>query len=399
MIKTIIKELEVAEILLRGWTRQVILTGPPGTSKTYSARRIIGWLIGENMFDLDNKSFENKLNECRFGDHNNGNVIWDIIQFHPSYNYEDFVRGITVRSEEGKIIYETRDKILGRMAKEAAGAESGRHANKMYADMFMIFRKFLADSNNFGSENFNDIDDENLKIMVEDLKEYNEIDAFHKIGKLKEIYEIYKEFVTNIDKDEKKYILVVDEINRAPLAAVLGELIYALEYRGEGIKIPYEIDGDSTIKLPDNLYIIGTMNTADRSIGSIDYAVRRRFAFISFLPDEEVIDFYYDKKDKNLGDKAKKFFGSVKDLFVDENNLAPDFYAEDVQIGHTYFLAESEEELKYKFVYQVIPILKEYMKDGIFKNNLVMDVDGEKLDLKKSINEIAEKVNKIWQNI
>src|SRR5690606_7139407 len=86
------------------------------------------------------------------------------------------------------------------------------------------------------------------------------------------------------------YVLIIDEINRANLPAVLGELIYALEYRGEGVDSMYDLDGDTSIILPPNLYIIGTMNTADRSVGHIDYAIRRRFAFVEVLPSAEVIN-------------------------------------------------------------------------------------------------------------
>ena len=83
----------------------------------------------------------------------------------------------------------------------------------------------------------------------------------------------------------KPYVLIIDEINRANLPAVLGELIYALEYRGEKVESMYETEEDGNVLIiPPNLYIIGTMNTSDRSVGHIDYAIRRRFAFIELLP-------------------------------------------------------------------------------------------------------------------
>lgn len=95
----------------------------------------------------------------------------------------------------------------------------------------------------------------------------------------------------------KNFVLIIDEINRANLPAVLGELIYALEYRGESVNSMYSIDGDSTIIIPKNLFIIGTMNTADRSVGHIDYAIRRRFAFEKLLPSEDIIE---TEKGKNI---------------------------------------------------------------------------------------------------
>ncbi|TRO67561.1 hypothetical protein FGM01_03430 [Christiangramia sabulilitoris] len=154
--------------------------------------------------------------------------------------------------------------------------------------------------------------------------------------------------------EEKKYVLIIDEINRANLPSVLGELIYALEYRGTPVDGMYEYKGSRSLTVPPNLYIIGTMNTADRSVGHIDYAIRRRFAFIDVLPKEEVI----------TNADAKKLFKEVTSLFLN-GTLASDFNSKDVQLGHSYFLADSKEELQNKFQYEVLPILNEYVNDGI----------------------------------
>ena len=181
-------------------------------------------------------------------------------------------------------------------------------------------------------------------------------------------------------------VLIIDEINRANLSSVLGELIYGLEYRGEKVESMYAIkrdtvkekdntkDGnnakdDYSIVIPQNLYIIGTMNTADRSVGHIDYAIRRRFAFESILPNISVI--------KNP--KAKELFSLVAALFVSDKEgqkknsayLAPDFDYKDVQLGHSYFILkdgsekEQSTELKMRLKYEILPILNEYVKDGL----------------------------------
>ncbi|MCY4047550.1 MAG: AAA family ATPase [Candidatus Dadabacteria bacterium] len=241
--------------------RQIIFQGPPGTGKTYQAKKIAEKLTGENT---------------------QGNK-WELIQFHPSYNYEDFVRGIQIQTENGETTYETVDRILVNMAEKASADESS------------------------------------------------------------------------------DYVLIIDEINRANVSAVLGELIYALEYRDKPIHITYSVNGNAEIAIPGNLYIIGTMNTADRTIGQIDYAVRRRFAFESFLPDVEVI------KKESKADNAVKLFNMVQEMFEGETYLSPDYHKNDVAIGHTYFLANNNDELKNKIQYQVIPILEEYLKDGVLK--------------------------------
>lgn len=297
---------------------QMILQGPPGTSKTYSAReflKFIGKGIENDDFltddELDSLQIKNYGDEVAFSTWKENNpgespsIAWDIVQFHPSYGYEDFVRGIevsTVRSADGStsnISYDTVNKVLGKIA----------------------------------------------------------------------------DLATKEDNKNTKFILVIDEINRANLATVFGELIYGLEYRGQSVATPYMVNTSSKIKLPENLYIIGTMNTADKSIGGIDYAIRRRFLFFSLLPNKEIILSY----NINSGDseetrtaqllcnqKAACLFEAVGRLF-DQGNLNAEYYKDDVQIGHTYFLVNSEEQLYLRFKYQILPILKEYHKDGMFQ--------------------------------
>lgn len=202
----------------------------------------------------------------------------ELIQFHPAYSYEDFVRGIVAETNEnGNIAYNVENKILAEFAQKA------------------------------------------------------------------------------IDNPNGNYVLIIDEINRANLPAVLGELIYALEYRCEPVTSVYEYEGEREIILPKNLFIIGTMNTADRSVGHIDYAIRRRFAFVDVLPDATVIE----------NDKAKILFSTIKSLFSNDF-LSPDFKAKDVMIGHSYFLVKDDEDLKIKLEFEIKPILREYLKDGIF---------------------------------
>ena len=161
------------------------------------------------------------------------------------------------------------------------------------------------------------------------------------------------------------YVLIIDEINRANLSAVLGELIYSLEYRGDStIKSLYELDGKRNILLPKNLYIIGTMNTADRSVGHIDYAVRRRFAFVNILPDISII----------TNESAKRLFNEVDMLFSSEY-LSSDFKKNDVQIGHSYFIVNNERDLKVRWMYEIKPILNEYINDGILFDNAQEVID------------------------
>ena len=144
---------------------------------------------------------------------------------------------------------------------------------------------------------------------------------------------------------------------------------------------PYTVGSSNKVLLPDNLYIIGTMNTADKSIGGIDYAIRRRFLFFPVLPDREVILGYNlggglteEETDRQtaVNSKAAVLFDKIAKLFSD-GSLNAEFYRDDVQIGHTYFLVSSEEQLYLRFKYQMLPILREYYKDGLFQFDLSGD--------------------------
>ena len=275
---------------------QIILQGPPGTGKTRLAKQMAISMI-DSLLPLDtDEEIKNSLEKI-----DNDRV--KLIQFHPSYSYEDFVRGIMAESKGEKIEYKTKDKVLVDMA------------NKAYTTL--------------------------------------ENDGYYKTDNKEE-----KE--TILEKSDK-YILIIDEINRANLSSVLGELIYALEYRDEAVESMYALeDGSRNITLPSNLYIIGTMNTADRSVGHIDYAIRRRFAFESVLPIESAIKL----------EEGKTHFREVRKLFKNDDDtiadtLSPEFDADDVMLGHSYFIADDTEELKEKIKYQVVPLLKEYIKDGV----------------------------------
>ena len=173
-------------------------------------------------------------------------------------------------------------------------------------------------------------------------------------------------------KPQEKHVLVIDEINRANVSAVLGELIYGLEYRGKEVQTPYKVDGKTGLVIPENLQIIGTMNTADRTIGQIDYAVRRRFAFVHCPPDKSVVE-------SEGGVRASEFFKMVDNVFA---HLSADYDKEDVCIGHSYFLADGV-ELANKIIYQVVPILREYLKDGVLKKEAAGEIDAIEEEARK----------------
>lgn len=244
-----------------------------------------------------------------------------LIQFHPAYTYEDFVRGITADTNvNGQVEYKVENKTLADFAQKA------------------------------------------------------------------------------LDNQAINYVLIIDEINRANLPSVLGELIYALEYRYDPDKPKVNVVesmyalrqagandiGDRLLRLPNNLFIIGTMNTADRSVGHIDYAIKRRFAFVEVLPTDTAIDEVVS--DSDLNRKAKELFVAVSKFFNEERSadkpiyLQSDFKAKDVQLGHSYFLANTISELNMKLEFEIKPILFEYIKDGVLSQDAESEIKALKVN-------------------
>lgn len=172
------------------------------------------------------------------------------------------------------------------------------------------------------------------------------------------------------DTTNKPVVLIIDEINRGNVSKIFGELITLLESdkRSQGyhpikVILPYT---KTEFGVPSNLYIIGTMNTTDRSTGTLDYALRRRFAFVTLQSDRSVIEKHYDKLgNANLKDMAVALFDDIKKFIESPKHLCGDMSIDDLMVGHSYFMAEDEEELKDKVEYEIVPLINEYINDGI----------------------------------
>lgn len=201
--------------------------------------------------------------------------------------------------------------------------------------------------------------------LYEKVKEFSKTDE-GKIGQSKEV-------------EKKNYVLIIDEINRGNVAKIFGELITLLESDkrvGDNtthpikVKLPYsknfDDDGNEDFAVPSNLYIIGTMNTTDRSTGTLDYALRRRFAFVTLKSDVSVIKKCYDNLgDDELKNKAVALFEDIYDFISDPKHLCGDLSIDDLMVGHSYFMANDEAELATKMEYEVLPLIAEYINDGI----------------------------------
>lgn len=372
-------EEEVKEIAqLLEYKKQIILKGPPGTGKTRMAEKVAKYIIGGQInFGTDEKFELTKeiiLQHIQIGTvvQSKNGTDYKVIDILP--------QSIVLQSEKSKPWNPSFNKIIQSYNKELYKQKNRANAFKTYEDAIALFltEKIPKHSlNQVNIEEFNLESSPHYKI-VQFHPSYSYEDFVRGIvaKPIEEgegiIYEgenkLLAEFAnTALDNESKKYVLVIDEINRANLSSVLGELIYALEYRDTAVESMYKVDGDNTLILPDNLLIIGTMNTADRSVGHIDYAIRRRFSFVEVLP-------------KNLeGDPDISFdsllFNKVSEIF--QNHTSDDFRVQDVQLGHSYFIDKSAAggPMSIRLKYEIKPILYEYVQDGILKESAISSIE------------------------
>jgi len=234
--------------------RQLVLYGPPGTGKTYVAKELAKHLVGDRS-------------RVR------------LVQFHPSYSYEDFFEGFRPTLEDGQAGFKLQDGPLKSLAAEASNEENRENA----------------------------------------------------------------------------YVLIIDEMNRANLAKVFGELYFLLEYRNEAVRLQYQ--PEKVFYLPPNLFIIGTMNTTDRSIALVDAAIRRRFPFVEMHPTEEPV-----KSVLGRYLAANKITDGREALLAELNRRMGD-HGRDLQIGPSYLMRgdiKTDADIDRVWRYDILPLIDEH---------------------------------------
>lgn len=184
---------------------------------------------------------------------------------------------------------------------------------------------------------------------------------------------------SKMEENDKVYVMVIDELNRGNVSKVFGELITLLEadkrkgrINAESVVLPYSKKG---FHIPNNVYLIATMNTADRSLGSLDYAIRRRFAFIAEKPFGLEVEGFNEDLFEKVSSLFVKNFDEYKESGWDQtmklesaDTLSEEYKPEDVWIGHSYFLMQDEEgedNTSNRLLYEIIPLLEEYVRDGV----------------------------------
>jgi len=355
----------ITTIGLKNYPLNQILYGPPGTGKTYNTVLEAAKIVTANEFITYDESlveFNKKL----------GTQI-EFITFHQNYSYEDFIQGIRPDTENGKeLTFEKKDGVFKRIAdralKNLTDSEKPESAKK---DFDAVFQDFILPL----------IEEDEIEVKMKKTSFYitqiseksiefrkNQGDSQHtlSINTLRKMYndglnqiilgglqpyynpilkvllEKGKSQFTPVEK--KNFVIIIDEINRANISRVFGELITLIEKdkRSHG-KIPMRVtlpSGDSFI-VPSNLHIIGTMNTADKSIALLDIALRRRFDFVAKYPDVSLVRPEY-----------QEMFSAINKAIFDRKN-------HDFTIGHAYFM-EDDYTLEDTINNKVIPLLLEY---------------------------------------
>lgn len=315
--------------------------------------------------------------------------------FHQSMDYEEFVEGFKPVSNDDNIYYEVKDGIFKEACNSTKTAGNEENSIKNVWDKFQneLNEKDIR-NNNIGKITLktkrgldfylttDDNDYVRYKPASQDGDNWRYIRAalfglyFNKYKSALSYTEPLLDYLKKnynlsdpIENNDNPVVLIIDEINRGNISKIFGELITLLESDKRSgaeneikVVLPYSKE---TFSVPNNLYIIGTMNTTDRSIGYIDYALRRRFAFITIKAQRQKIEDYY--KDDELKEKAANLFDTIEEIITE--NLNDEFDIDDIMIGHSYFMAKDKEELNTKLNYEIKPLLLEYLKDGILQNN------------------------------
>ncbi len=371
----------------------IILQGAPGTGKTYNTAAIALKVLGINDVDLtDHIAVMKKYRELQ-----DDRIFFTT--FHQSLDYEDFVEGLKphiLTNENGESIgvtYEPEDGIFKRAcnAVETDGSKNMIECIDDYLQKIKGFKNkktiptlsgrsslyiwwkegnstLSTRSTNSTSHRARDYTPSPLnieKIKLQALGKGSE-------NNWQQYAQAFIEAVKNEyhAKTNKSVVLIIDEINRGNVSKIFGELITLLESdkRDSGnhpikVMLPYS---KTMFGVPSNLYIIGTMNTTDRSTGTLDYALRRRFAFVTLQANPEIIESHYNKlNNSELKTKATQLFNNIKAFIMSPKHLCGDFNIDDLMVGHSYFMAYSEEELLNKVEYEILPLIAEYISDGI----------------------------------
>ena len=383
-------------------SKNIIFRGAPGTGKTYLAKEIAADIVSNGSIDKYNDLTDEQKQQIEF------------VQFHPSYDYTDFVEGLRpIPNNDGSMGFRLHDGIFKAFVDRAR-----KNFDNSQKDIAIIEKELSVqeaidaffDNIEFGVTTFKtargsefiitEADDDRIHIYIKSNEKANtlllNIDKLETMlesehdFELKDIKDffgyarrmqdhsyylaIYKEIKalkskkknlpTSVKKEKlKNYIFIIDEINRGEISKIFGELFFTIDpgYRGKkgAVKTQYanlHTDPNEIFYIPDNVYIIGTMNDIDRSVDSFDFAMRRRFRLIEIKADENI------KMLNILGDSAKIKDAIDRMTALNKAILEVEDLNENYQIGASYFLKLETLTVDQLWTDYLQPLLQEYIR-------------------------------------
>lgn len=391
-------------------SKNIIFRGAPGTGKSYLAKEIAADIISDGYYDDFNMLSDEQKEQVEF------------VQFHPSYDYSDFVEGLRPKmNEDGSIGFELRDGIFKHFVEKARRnyensqktmeiieqENSVQDAISMFLeDEELSIRKYKTLN---GSEFEITSNDERhinvfipnnpiikrLSLSIDRIRKMLESgNTFEKRKDIKEFFgkthglqeysyefvlynairDLMKNHKRTVYKQEelKKYIFIIDEINRGEISKILGELFFTIDpgYRGEAGAVSTQYSNmhenpDDKFYIPDNVYIIGTMNDIDRSVDSFDFAMRRRFRFIEVKADER-LEMLALLGDEELEKEAIQRMTALNKAIIEVEDLN-----ENYQIGASYFLKLKSLSFDELWTDNLRPLLQDYVQ-GMYDEQGIM---------------------------